>query len=485
MHFLDHETPRVKLFLTPFFHPRAQPVERASGVLRWGNTNRGITVMKPTIAMYAAPILLSLAINGGAEAASAKSGCVFFCGDSAKPAEAAAAASSPATEAASTYDLETAISQAQTARKAGDYLGAAKILSQLVLVAPDDSRVLGEYGKTLAAEGRSDDALAFLDRAIQLQPDDWSYYSAQGIAYDQKGAYQAAQASYSRALSLKPGEPTVLNNAALSHMQSGDLDGAKTLLEQASPATTQFPRIGDNLALVQHLIESRPQAVPQPVPVVPQPVPAAPPPPAPVKAAQAAAPAPVAEVPVAPPAPVVASAPAPQPAPATVVASPVETMALAAPKAEVKPTEAASPATPPSTYAALQADPTVRMAPIPKEEAARPAPPRVLPRAVLKPSLAPETRVADASVPAPAPKANPQHNASTYYVQAGAYASEERAGRLAQSLDSLGARVSPATVDGRAVYRVRIGPFLDKDQANAAISQAQSMGQADLRIVSE
>jgi cell division protein FtsN len=159
---------------------------------------------------------------------------------------------------------------------------------------------------------------------------------------------------------------------------------------------------------------------------------------------------------------------------------------LAAPKPEVKPTEAASPATPPSTYAALQANPTVRMAPIPKEEASpRPAPPRVLPRAVLKPSLVPETRLADASVPVPAPKASAQHGTASYYVQAGAYASEERADRLAQSLDSLGARVSPATVDGRAVYRVRIGPFLDKDQANAAVSQAQSMGQADLRIVSE
>jgi len=36
------------------------------------------------------------------------------------------------------------------------------------LVAPDDARVLGEYGKTLLAQGRTDDALAFLARAIEL-----------------------------------------------------------------------------------------------------------------------------------------------------------------------------------------------------------------------------------------------------------------------------------------------------------------------------
>src|SRR5262249_23014835 len=99
-------------------------------------------------------------------------------------------------------DLETAIKQAQKSRKDGDFAAASKILSQLVLFAPDDPRVLAEYGKTLAAQGRSDDALAFLERAIQLQPSEWSFYSAQGVAYDQKGNYQAAMNSYNRALML-------------------------------------------------------------------------------------------------------------------------------------------------------------------------------------------------------------------------------------------------------------------------------------------
>src|SRR6266700_1000457 len=90
----------------------------------------------------------------------------------------------------------------------------------MVLIAPDNAVVLGEYGKNLAAQGRSDDALAFLERAIQLQPGDWTLYSAQGMAYDQKANYRAAQASYARALVLKPGEPTILNNAALSYLQS-------------------------------------------------------------------------------------------------------------------------------------------------------------------------------------------------------------------------------------------------------------------------
>jgi len=159
-------------------------------------------------------------------------------------------------------NIEGAIKQAQAQRKTGNFSDAARTLSQLVLLAPDDARVLGEYGKTLIAMGRSDDALAFLERAVELQPKDWSLFSAQGVAFDQKGEYLAAQKSYDRALALKPGDPTVLSNAALSHVQTGDLDGAEKLLLQASPFGAEFPRIASNLALVRSLTTSRPPQTP-------------------------------------------------------------------------------------------------------------------------------------------------------------------------------------------------------------------------------
>jgi tetratricopeptide (TPR) repeat protein len=124
---------------------------------------------------------------------------------------------------------------------------------------------MGEYGKTLVAEGRSDDALAFLERAIELQPGDWALYSAQGVAYDQKANYKAAQISYGRALAIKPGEPTVLSNDALSHVQTGDLDGAEKLLLQASEQGGDYPRIASNLALVKSLRSAKPETAPEAV----------------------------------------------------------------------------------------------------------------------------------------------------------------------------------------------------------------------------
>src|ERR1700735_1681701 len=65
-------------------------------------------------------------------------------------------------------DLEGGIRQAQLMRYAGKYDDAIHTLSQLMLVASDDPRVVSEYGKTLAEKGRAQDAVEFLNRAIEL-----------------------------------------------------------------------------------------------------------------------------------------------------------------------------------------------------------------------------------------------------------------------------------------------------------------------------
>jgi Flp pilus assembly protein TadD len=404
-------------------------------------------------------------------------------------------------------DLDGEIRSAQAARKSGDLVGATKILSQLVLVAPDDARVMGEYGKALAGLGRSDDAQAFLERAIQIDPSDWTLFSAEGVALDQRGEYKAAQTFYARALTLKPGEPSVLNNDALSHMQSGDLDGAEKLLRLAMPGSPDDARIAQNLALVQSLKAAQPpkamtEATPAPA-TAPSPVAAAPAP-APVQMASVTPSTPVA------PAMPIAAAPVP---------APVATAKLDAPAA-------APPAHVESKVEALKSDPTVQMQALPKEPEtaavprelpakpeAAPAPEKKLVQAPApKPAAAPAPTPKVAAAPAPAPKVAetpaataPTPKAATpagapklitaaartpsantaYYVQAGSFPTEDGATKSASNLDSMGARVMSGTVNGHAVYRVRIGPFLNIRQANAAIEQAHELGHADLAIVTE
>ncbi len=177
-----------------------------------------------------------------------------------------ALASSPqpgTTAATMNESLDASLRDAQARRAAHDYAGAVHVLSQLMLVAADDPRVVGEYGKALVQEGRSREALDFLNRAIQLQQGDWTLYSALGVAYDQTGDFSKAHSAYEEALALNPGEKVVLNNYAMSRALSGDLPEARRLIAEAA-AGTQDERIARNVKLINGLnpkVAQTPRAV--------------------------------------------------------------------------------------------------------------------------------------------------------------------------------------------------------------------------------
>src|SRR5689334_16925801 len=159
-------------------------------------------------------------------------------------------------------NLDNDIRQAQLQRANGDLDNATKALAQMMLVYPDDPRVVGEYGKVLVQRGRAEDAINFLKRATELQQNDWTLYSALGVAYDEMNDPNNATSAYTRALQLKPGEPVVLNNFALSRLLVGDVDGAHRMLAQASAAPNGNPKIASNMAMVASLKGSAQSPVP-------------------------------------------------------------------------------------------------------------------------------------------------------------------------------------------------------------------------------
>ncbi len=198
--------------------------------------------------------------------------------------------------------LDGSIRQAQLLRVDGNYSEAIRHLSQLMMVASDDHRVINEYGKTLAAMGRASEAVNFLTRAQQLQPGDWTVYSALGVAYDQMGKQQEAKNAYEQALTLKPGEPSVLNNYALSRLLANDPDEAHRLIARAEIAGgASDPKIARNIAMIRDVAPASAKtdyAVTKPAPS-PRTAIAAPSSPAP-RTTVAAAPLPAATVPAAP-----------------------------------------------------------------------------------------------------------------------------------------------------------------------------------------
>lgn len=211
--------------------------------------------MNRTLAKLATALLLGSALTG----------CSTFDGaQRPSPASDKSAEARPNTSPRSmAASVDVQIQNAQALRGKGDYPGATQILSQLMLVAPDNPRVVGEYGKNLVQQGRSKEALDFLRRAAQLQPSDWTIYSALGVAYDQTGDYGNAKSAYQQALALKPGDAGVLNNFALSRMQANDLASARQLMERASAGTgASDPKIAQNAALLASLAPTSTPATP-------------------------------------------------------------------------------------------------------------------------------------------------------------------------------------------------------------------------------
>ncbi len=185
------------------------------------------------------------AISGTAQA-----GWLF--GESKKEAAETKAEAVKAAAAAPAETLDGSIRQAQLLRVDGNYSEAIRHLSQLMMIASDDGRVISEYGKTLAAMGRAQEAVNFLTRAQQLQTGDWTVHSALGVAYDQLGKHGDAQIAYEQALALKPGEPSVLSNYALSRMLAKDPEGAQKLVARAELAGgASDPKIARNIAMIR------------------------------------------------------------------------------------------------------------------------------------------------------------------------------------------------------------------------------------------
>ncbi len=210
--------------------------------------------MRRHLISSAAVVLFAAANSGCAGLSGAANGNATAKTATTKPAQTSspAAAQNPATATAAT-NLEDQIRSAQALRAKGDIAGAVRAFAQLVLIAPDDARVVGEYGKCLVQQNRPADAAAFLKRAAQLNQNDATVYSALGVAYDQLDDRKNAAAAYDRALVLHPGDPSVLNNYAVSRMLAGDFDGAQKLLTRAQASGANNPKIASNLQLLAQM----------------------------------------------------------------------------------------------------------------------------------------------------------------------------------------------------------------------------------------
>lgn len=73
-----------------------------------------------------------------------------------------------------------------------------------------------------------------------------------------------------------------------------------------------------------------------------------------------------------------------------------------------------------------------------------------------------------------------------FYIQAGSFANKEIANNLKSQLNKYGEiNIMPAEVNGSKYYRVRVGPFYGKTDANIALLKIRDAGLSDARVIVE
>ncbi len=142
-----------------------------------------------------------------------------------------------------------ALGYAKAPQRTGRTDQAVAILQKTVIRYPDERQVQAEYGKALAAAGDLNRALGAIQRAQTPDNPDWRLLSAEAAILDQMGRHDEARRRYQQAVDLAPDEPSVVSNFGMSFILTGELDEAERLLRSAVAMPGADSRIRQNLAL--------------------------------------------------------------------------------------------------------------------------------------------------------------------------------------------------------------------------------------------
>lgn len=151
------------------------------------------------------------------------------------------------------YDeaLRLAISMHQDRR----VLAAEKLYRKLVEVRPEDPNPLHFLGVLLHQEGKSEEALAKIDRSIEMDPGVASWHNNRGNVLLLLQRAHEARAAYERCRELEPGNPAVANNLACLLRAMGEADASEALFRELLAREPGFADAHTNFANL--LVETR------------------------------------------------------------------------------------------------------------------------------------------------------------------------------------------------------------------------------------
>lgn len=126
----------------------------------------------------------------------------------------------------------------------GDLESAALHLATAHQLAPEDPRVLLNYGAVLARLRRFDEAQSLFVRLVEVEPEVALNFVYLGRVEEARGEHGAAAAAYARALSLDDGHYEARKELSLLQLESGEFGAAAANYARLA---AQSPSVGERL----------------------------------------------------------------------------------------------------------------------------------------------------------------------------------------------------------------------------------------------
>ena len=123
--------------------------------------------------------------------------------------------------------LDEAMSVALALQQAEQWAAAEDIYSRILEVAPDHADALHFSGVLAHQRGRSDDAVALIERSLGLEPEQADWHSNLGIVLQDRLRLDEAIAAYRRAIELDPTHANAHSNLGVVLRAKGELAEAE------------------------------------------------------------------------------------------------------------------------------------------------------------------------------------------------------------------------------------------------------------------
>lgn len=120
----------------------------------------------------------------------------------------------------------------------------------LAAVLPHSSAAQQQLGKSLAAVGQIDEAIAAYERSLALRPDNAEAHHDLSFAWAEKGDLAKEIEHLREAIRLKPNFPQALNNLAVALAMQGNYDGAASSYREVLRLEPENPRAHLGLGVV-------------------------------------------------------------------------------------------------------------------------------------------------------------------------------------------------------------------------------------------